>query len=183
MGAERRDVVRQLILMRHAKSSWDDPKLSDHARPLNLRGKRAARAMRGAMLAAGLVPDVVLVSSARRALQTMESLLPWQGRPLVAPMDTLYLASAAQILDVLRDADEAKRCVLVIAHNPGLYDLALRLIGPDFPESEAMRRLGENYPSGALAAFEVIRPWEELDDGAGVLSHFVCPRDLPEMAL
>ncbi len=175
--------MRQLILMRHAKSSWDDPKLSDHARPLNLRGKRAARAMRGALVSAGVAPDVVLVSSARRALQTMESLLPWQGRPLVAPMDTLYLAPAAQILDVLRDADEAKHTLLVIAHNPGLYDLALRLVGPDAPDSEPVRRLSESYPSGAAAIFEVIRPWEDLGDGAGVLTHFFCPRDLPEMAL
>lgn len=175
--------VRQLLLMRHAKSSWDDPKLSDHARPLNVRGKRAARAMRGALLAAGLVPDVVLVSSARRSLQTMEGLLPWEGRPLIAPMDALYLASAAQLMEVLRAADEAKHSLLVIAHNPGLYDLALRLIGPDEPASEAMRRLSESYPSGSLAAFDVIRPWEDLGEGAGRLTHFLCPRDLPEMAL
>ncbi|MBV9811947.1 MAG: histidine phosphatase family protein, partial [Acetobacteraceae bacterium] len=53
--------MRQLLLLRHAKSSWDDPKLSDHARPLNPRGRHAARAMRGVMQTLGLAPDIVLV--------------------------------------------------------------------------------------------------------------------------
>ena len=85
--------MRQLLLMRHAKSSWDDPRLSDHARPLNARGRQAAAAMRQAMHELGLTPDVVLVSSARRTLQTMEALEPWADTPLVEPMDALYLAT------------------------------------------------------------------------------------------
>ena len=64
--------MRQLLLLRHAKSSWDDPALSDHARPLNARGRRAATAMAQAMRELGLAPDIVLVSSARRTLQTLK---------------------------------------------------------------------------------------------------------------
>ncbi len=90
--------MRQLLLLRHAKSSWDDPRLSDHARPLNARGRRAARAMAAAMRDLGLAPDVVLVSSARRTLQTLEALGPLEGPPLIEPMDDLYLAPWQRLL-------------------------------------------------------------------------------------
>jgi phosphohistidine phosphatase len=68
--------MRQLLLLRHAKSSWDDASLSDHSRPLNARGRMAAAAMAEQMRELGLVPDVVLVSSSRRTLQTLEALQP-----------------------------------------------------------------------------------------------------------
>src|ERR1700712_2900532 len=88
--------MRQLLILRHAKSSWDDPQLSDHARPLNARGRKSASAMRDAMRELGLGPDIVLVSSARRTLQPLEAWEPWNGKPWVEPMDQLYLADATQ---------------------------------------------------------------------------------------
>jgi phosphohistidine phosphatase len=75
--------MRQLLLLRHAKSSWDDPGLSDHARPLNARGRRAAAAVAAAMRELGLQPDLVIVSSARRTLQTLEALMPFDDHALV----------------------------------------------------------------------------------------------------
>src|SRR6516225_3794435 len=104
--------MRQLLLLRHAKSSWDNPKLPDHARPLDPRGREAAAAMRRAMRELGLAPDVVLVSSARRTLQTLEALEPWDDTPLIEPMDALYLASGAQLLAVLHGVAETARSVL-----------------------------------------------------------------------
>ena len=121
--------LRQLLLLRHAKSLWDDPKLSDHARPLNARGRASGRAMRQAMRDLGLAPDLVLVSSARRTLQTLETLAPWDQLPLVEPMDALYLASARSMLDVLHEVVDSVRSVLLIGHNPGLHELAMILIG------------------------------------------------------
>jgi phosphohistidine phosphatase len=168
---------RQLLLMRHAKSSWDDPRLSDHARPLNPRGRAAAAAMRGMMHAVGLAPDIVLVSSARRTLQTLEALEPWDDTPLVEPMDALYLADPAQLLQVLHGVAETARSVLLLGHNPGLHDLALMLAGSG---DEAVRhRLGEGFPSGALAEFSVPGSWAALGEGGGRLVRFVTPRDLP----
>jgi phosphohistidine phosphatase len=168
---------RQLLLMRHAKSSWDDPRLSDHARPLNPRGRAAAAAMRGMMQAVGLAPDIVLVSSARRTLQTLEALEPWDDTPLVEPMDALYLADPAQLLQLLHGVAETARSVLVLGHNPGLHDLALLLAGSG---DEAVRhRLGEGFPSGALAEFSVPGSWAALGEGGGRLVRFVTPRDLP----
>lgn len=168
--------MRQLLLMRHAKSSWDDPKLSDHARPLNARGRAAAVAMRGALHELGLAPDVVLVSSSRRTLQTLEALEPWDETPLVEPMDALYLADPAQLLQVLHGVAETVRSVLVLGHNPGLHDLALLLAGTaDGPHRQ---RLSEGFPSGALAEFALPGSWASVAAGSGRLLRFVTPRDL-----
>jgi phosphohistidine phosphatase len=174
--------MRQLLLMRHAKSSWDDPQLADHARPLNLRGKRAAGAMAQAMRGYGLTPDVVLVSSARRTLQTLEALGPWDDMPLIEPMDALYLAAAADLLEVLRHVAPAARSILLLGHNPGLHDLALLLAGADTAADDALvRRLAGGYPSGALAEFAVARPWSELQAGSARLTRFLTPNDLLEV--
>ena len=176
--------MRQLLLMRHAKSSWDDPKMPDHARPLNARGRQAAAAMRRAMHGLGLEPDIVLVSSARRTLQTMEALEPWQDTPLIEPMDGLYLVSAAQMLQVLHRVRETVRSVLMLAHNPGLHDLALLLVGPQAMAqgAPAARTLAEGYPTGALAEFSVAGPWGTLDEGGAQLLRFLRPRDLVGVA-
>jgi phosphohistidine phosphatase len=174
--------VRQLLLMRHAKSSWDDPKLPDHARPLNPRGRAAAIAMRGVMRDLGLEPDLILVSSSRRTLQTLGALEPWDETPLVEPLDTLYLATGSALLAALNTVAETARSVLLIGHNPGLHDLALALAGPLDTANSAMRNLGEGYPTGALAEFTVPGPWHSLAEGTARLVRFVAPRDLPERA-
>ncbi|GAA0572589.1 histidine phosphatase family protein [Craurococcus roseus] len=176
--------MRQLLLLRHAKSSWDDPGLSDHARPLNARGRRAASAMAGAMRDLGLQPDLVLVSSARRTLQTLEALTPFEDNALVEPMDALYLASASQLMDAVRKTPETVRSLLLIGHNPGLHELAVALAG----EAAAVRggkgsaagRLAEAYPTGALAEFTVGVPWRAVAPGSGRLVRFLSPRDLKD---
>jgi phosphohistidine phosphatase len=176
--------MRQLLLLRHAKSSWDDPRLSDHARPLNARGRRSAQAMAAAMRDLGLGPDIVLVSSARRTLQTLEALAPLDGAPLVEPMDDLYLAPWTRLLDVLRQAPETARSVLLIGHNPGLHDLALALVGPGGMAGLGTdgQRLAESYPTAALAEFAIAAPWHGLAAGGGRLLRFLVPADLPEPA-
>ena len=166
--------------MRHAKSSWDDAKLSDHARPLNARGRGAASAMREVMRDLGLEPDLILVSSARRTLQTLAALEPWDEIPIVEAMDGLYLATGAALLATLNSTAETARSVLLIGHNPGLHDLALALAGPLDTGNTAMRALGEGYPTGALAEFTVPGPWGALAEGGARLVRFVAPRDLPE---
>jgi phosphohistidine phosphatase len=172
--------MRQLLLLRHAKSAWDDPALSDHARPLNARGRRAAAAMAGAMRGLGLRPELVLVSSSRRTLQTLEGLGTLDGPPRVEPMDDLYLAPWTRLLDALREVPEAVESVLLIAHNPGLHDLALNLAGPD--GGEGADALAEAYPTASLAEFAVAAPWAALGPDAARLVRFLQPRDLPEMA-
>lgn len=174
--------LRQLLLLRHAKSSWDDAGQSDHSRPLNPRGRADAGAMRQAMLGLALSPDVVLVSSARRTVQTLEALEPWEETPLVEPMDLLYLATAAQLFQVLNGVAETARSVMVIGHNPGLHDLAVQLAGTARDPGDA-RRLAEGYPTGALAEFSVPGSWRSLGPRGARLHRFLCPRDLPQLAV
>lgn len=172
--------MRQLLLLRHAKSSWDDAKLSDRDRPLNPRGRRAATTMRRAMRQLGLEPDLVLVSPARRTLETLEALEPWDETPLIEPAEALYLGSAAQLLTVLHGVPDVVRSVLLIGHNPGLHELAVMLAGaPErAPAAEAARRLAEGFPTGALAEFVIPAPWWGLEAGGGRLLRFLTPREL-----
>lgn len=171
--------MRQLLLLRHAKSAWDDPALADHARPLNGRGKLAARRMAAEMTRLGLLPDVVLVSSARRTRQTLEALQPLDGSPILHVMDQLYLAPWEGLLDVLHQVPDTARSVLVIGHNPGLHDLALNLVAPHAEATPALFRLREGYPTAGLTEFAIAAPWHGLTDGGGRLMHFIAPRDLP----
>jgi phosphohistidine phosphatase len=152
--------MRQLLILRHAKSSWDDAALPDRDRPLNARGRRTAAIMRQAMHDLHLAPDVVLVSTARRTLETLEALEPWDDAPLVDPMDSLYLANAVQLMAALHEVAETVRSVLLIGHNPGLHDLAVGLAGPRAIAAGGVteRRLAASFPTAALAEF-VIAGW------------------------
>jgi phosphohistidine phosphatase len=174
--------VRQLLLMRHAKSSWDDPQLSDHDRPLNARGRAGAAAMRSSMAALGLAPDIVLVSPSRRTLQTLELLEPWDDTPLVEVIEALYLATRTQLLHALHGVAETARSVLILGHNPGLHELALHLVGPREMSlaNEQTRRLQAGYPTGALAEFAIPGAWQALDEGGGRLIRMISPRELTE---
>jgi phosphohistidine phosphatase len=176
--------MRQLLLLRHAKSAWDDPAMPDHARPLNNSGRAAAAAMRRAMLDRGLAPDLVLVSSARRTQETLEALEPWDESPLVETLAPLYLATAPQILAVINGVAETVRSLMVVGHNPGLHDLALTLAGAHAMSSNRhiTGPLSEGFPAGALAEFTVASPWRDLGEGGGRLVRFLSPKDLPEMA-
>ncbi len=173
--------MQQLLLLRHAKSSWDDAAQSDHARPLNARGRQAASAMRAVMRDFRLLPDVVLVSSARRTRQTLEALAPWDETPIIEPMDRLYLAEAERIRDVVRGVSETVRSLLVIGHNPGLHDFAV-MLAEQSDGSQMAQRLSEGFPTGALAEFSVARRWRELGEGDGRLVRFVSPGDPTEAA-
>jgi phosphohistidine phosphatase len=174
--------MRQLLLLRHAKSSWTNTELADPDRPLSDRGRAAAAAMSDAMRGLGLLPDVVLVSSAQRTLETLAALEPWEETPLVERMNDLYLASAPQMLQILRGVAETVRSVLLIGHNPGLHDLALTLVGAASMASPTPdnRRLAESFPTASLAEFSIAGSWKQLGEGSGRLVRFLCPRDLTE---
>jgi phosphohistidine phosphatase len=132
----------------------------------------------------GLSPDIVLVSSARRTLQTLEALQPLDSTPIIEVMDDLYLAPWQRLMETLRGMPETARSVLLIGHNPGLHELGLALMGPAGVTlaSAHARRLTEGYPTGALAEFTIASHWGQLQDGGGRLVRFLAPRDLPEVA-
>jgi len=152
--------------------------MPDRDRPLTSRGRRAATAMRRAMRDLGLSPDLILVSSARRTLETMDALEPWDDTPLVEPMDDLYLANELRLLTTLRDVSETVRSVLLIGHNPGMHELATALTDPRVSSEKLVQNVREGFPTGALAEFLVAGPWSRLHVGSLRLTRFLTPRML-----
>lgn len=162
--------MRQLILIRHAKSDWSFD-LSDHDRPLNPRGRRAAPAIGDWLRAKGALPDEVLSSTAARTRETLDLL----GIPAPARFErALYLAAPETMLDVLKSG--VGDAVLMLGHNPGIAELAAGLVkaSPQHPRFEA-------YPTCAtlVARFD-IDTWQDLRPGTGTVQAFVVPRDLTD---
>jgi phosphohistidine phosphatase len=172
------DQARTLLLLRHAKSSWSEPALSDHDRPLAPRGRRAAGLIAAHLRAAEIRPALVLCSSARRTRDTLEVLRPSLGETTeVRIEERLYGAGVTEILALLRTIDPAVPSAMVIGHNPGLEDLALALAG-DGTEA-ALRQLRSKFPTGALATLDVrSAAWPQLAFGAAFLRSVVLPREL-----
>ena len=166
--------MKTLYLLRHAKSSWDDPALDDFDRPLSGRGQKAAPLVGRYMAERGWQPDLALVSPAVRARDT------WSlaSAELPAPVETrfepaIYMALPGDLLTLLRETD-APGSVILIGHNPGLEDLAARLAGPG-SDPRARARMAEKFPTTALARFDVAA----LEPGAAILTDFIRPKDLP----
>lgn len=167
----------RLLLLRHAKSDWPDG-IDDHERPLAERGRRASPLMAKYMAREGLVPDFVVVSSARRTIETWELLRPafgdhirWREEPRI------YEAPARVILDVVRSAEPKIGTLLIVGHNPGLHDAALQLAGKG-REPDATR-LGQKYPTAGLAVIDFkAKHWSDLADQSGELERFVTPRTI-----
>jgi phosphohistidine phosphatase len=168
-------VTHQLLLLRHAKSSWDDAGLDDHDRPLASRGRRGAKLVAGHMHEAGIAPDLVLCSSARRTRETLELITPALAEETEVLVEgELYAASEDELLERLRDVPESAGSAMLIGHNPGIEQLALWLArsGEERPTME------RKYPTGALATIAFEGAWRELQPGAGHLIAFVKPKDL-----
>jgi phosphohistidine phosphatase len=168
---------RRLYLLRHAKSSWDDPRLPDHDRPLAPRGQRAVRRLREHLVGLSDGPELVLCSSARRTMMTLAGI----ADALPVGVDTriedgLYGAAGGELLTRLRRVADEVRGVMVIGHNPGLEDLAHLLVGSG--ADDARERMGEKFPTGALAILVVDRSWADLAPDAARLETFVVPRDM-----
>lgn len=170
--------MKTVYLLRHAKSSWDQPSLTDFERPLARRGRKAAPSMGAFMARKGLVPDRVLCSAARRARETWELVAP--ALPDTTPVevtDALYHAAPGDLLDSLHELPPGARSVLVLGHNPTLEDLALALVATG--EARALQRLESKYPTGALAVIDFnASRWSEVVEGKGHLRAFIRPKDV-----
>ena len=131
-------MTRRLYLLRHATSSWEDPALADHDRPLAGRGRRAAAALADHMAEHQIVPEFVLCSTALRTRETygrLEAVL--EGAPVLYER-RMYAASADDLLELLRTVPEQISSVLLIGHNPGLEELGLQLARPS-PERDNLQ--------------------------------------------
>lgn len=165
----------RLLLIRHAKSSWDDDSLADRERPLAGRGRKAAERMGAHLQNEGLRPDVVLCSPSRRTRETLE-LLEFSGAE-VTYLDELYGASAGDLLASVREARDDAEVVAVVGHNPGIQDLSIELASHD-AAADAVR-LRQKFPTCAVAIFDVDSGWRDIATGRVRLASFVVPKDVP----
>jgi phosphohistidine phosphatase len=145
--------MKTLLVLRHAKSSWSDPALDDHERPLSKRGRRDGPRMGELVREHGLMPDVVISSDAVRARLTAEAVAEaarYAGQILLDRR--LYLASPADIRSLLRTVPDKAETVMIVGHNPGLEELAALLTGER-----------QDLPTAALA--QIVLPidrWRDL---------------------
>ena len=171
--------MKTILLLRHAKSTWSDTGLSDHDRPLNRRGERAAKAIADHLVQRGPRPDLILCSTATRARQTLAPLIERLGPPAppLALEDGLYLASEDRLLDRLKELADDVTTVLLVGHNDGIWQLAEALAGHG--KAASLAALREKYPTGTLAVLRApADAWRDLSAGSGELLAFVRPRDL-----
>jgi phosphohistidine phosphatase len=161
--------VKTLLLMRHAKSSWDDASLRDFDRPLAGRGRRDAPRMGRALAVLDSAPDYVVSSPAVRARETIEAVIN-EGH-FSAPVEfneSIYDASVPALMQIVRRLPFDRQRVLMVGHNPGFEDLLTRLTG----ERGRM-------PTAALACIEFhVDRWQEIEDGQGKLVWLLTPKQL-----
>jgi phosphohistidine phosphatase len=167
--------MKTLTLLRHAKSGWDDPTLTDFERSLSPRGREAARAMGRKMRALGLAFDRVVASPAARVTETIDGLGETYGPLDPVSEERVYLASLDTLLALVRGTADSCAGLLIVGHNPGMERLALLLSRPGPLRDE----VAVKYPTGALAeiAFPV-EHWRGVAEGLGTLTRFLRPRDV-----
>lgn len=170
--------MRTLLLLRHAKSSWDQPALADVDRPLAARGQRAVPLVATYLKEHGWTPDLVLCSHAERVRQTWQLMTPILGEAIACKtLKTLYLGAPSRLLEAVRRADDGRQTLMMIGHNPGLGRLAVDLSGSG--PGKVLARMGDKFPTAGLAVigFEV-EHWADVAPGVGRLEAFVRPKDL-----
>jgi len=178
MEPELDTAVKTLLLLRHAKSSWDDPALDDRDRPLAPRGRRAAERIGRYIQDNEIRPALVLCSPARRARDTLDIVRPQLGADVeVRTDDAIYTFDADDLLERLQSVPSSIESVMVVGHNPALHDLASLLAGEG--DSAALAQLREKFPTGALAMLDLGgTEWSGLGAGQAYLTGLVLPRQL-----
>lgn len=164
--------MKELLLIRHAKSDWDHPGLSDHDRPLNGRGLNDAPRVAAALKQRGIKPDAIHASTAVRAASTAVLLAEAMEFPKedIVYHPELYLAPPRTILRVIQQLDEAASTVLIFGHNPGMHETVDLLSGDSGADA---------FPTLAVARFEFpVEFWGEIDSGSGLLVELLTPRNL-----
>ena len=163
--------MKTLLVLRHAKSSWDDASLDDHERPLNPRGRRDAPRMGDLLRDSRLIPDVIITSDAVRAHTTAITVAEAAGyRREVVVDPQLYHANPEDIVAVLQSATASARSVMIVGHNPGLEDFVEQVTGES-----------HDLPTAALVQLALpIDAWRKLTlDTRATLVEMWRPKELP----
>ena len=169
--------VRSLYILRHAKSSWDNPGQEDHARPLAPRGRRAVAVLAEHIRTHEIRPELVLCSTSRRTIETLEGVAP-SGEALIER--SLYTASCEELIERLRRLPPATGSAMVVGHNPTLQMVVLKLARSAAPSApiSAIEEIRRKYPTGALAVLNFTCEWAQLGCGAAELADYVRPKAL-----
>jgi phosphohistidine phosphatase len=169
--------MRRLMLLRHAKSDWPEG-TDDHQRPLAKRGRETSPLIGIYMAQKGLMPDLAIVSTARRAKETWKRARPAFKHDIVQRNEPrIYNASAKAILDVINETAPDVKVLLLVGHNPGLQDLALKLIGKG--SQSDLSRLHRKYPTAGLVVIDFdVKRWRDVSDGLGRLEWFETPKSI-----
>ena len=169
--------MKKVILLRHAKSSWDDADLDDHDRPLNKRGRTASPVIGEWLTRKKHVPDLVLCSTATRARDTLKRLkLPKAASRPVEFIPKLYHASPETMLEILRRGDNAVDTVMLVGHQPGMGAMA-RLMSDH--ATARCKRAFEHFPTAAAAVLEIdVSRWKDVGYGMANFIDFAKPREL-----
>lgn len=170
----------EILVLRHAKSRWDEPDTTDHDRTLAPRGIEAAKRMGKLIRERDWLPDRILCSTAARASATLDlAMAKWPARSAPEPEHTsrLYMASPQQLLEAVRSQEAGCRRLMLVGHNPGLGSFVMRLAGAGDP---ALRMaVEEKFPTAALARLCLdVEEWRDAGWGGATLLDFIRPRDL-----
>jgi phosphohistidine phosphatase len=168
----------RLMLLRHAKAERSRPGEKDHERVLAERGRDDAPKLGAYMIRHAFVPDHVVVSTSTRTRETWELVAgAFKHLPPVEFDRRIYEASPQAILNVIKEADSQIGTLLVVGHNPGLQELATQLVAVG--DTDALRRLKEEFPTSALAVISfMVDGWSRVHGHAGRLEHFVTSKQL-----
>ena len=163
--------MKQLYLIRHAKSSWDNPQLSDIKRPLNSRGKHDAPLMGKRLKEMGVQPDFIISSPAKRANKTAKKIAEQLGysKKAISIRDEMYLEGIRSMLSLVQDLDEKYKSVFLVGHNPDLTSFAYLLT----------HHRVDNIPTCGIfcVSFDIIF-WKDIAEGSGKLLFFDYPKNM-----
>ena len=166
--------MRQLVLVRHAKSAWDDPGLADHDRPLARRGVKSLPKMRAHVATLDLPGLLVLCSTAARARATFDGIASEIPADAAVTYErAVYEADAGGLLDLIHGVDDRFESVMLVGHNPALQDLAVSLAVGDTARRD---QLATKLPTGAVVCLSFEAAWSELSARTAILDDLFMPR-------
>jgi phosphohistidine phosphatase len=167
----------QLLLIRHAKAEAPTDVASDHERALTLAGRGAATALGAELRDAGLVPDVLLVSSALRTQQTWKLMSSALETSDVRTTEDLYETHVAGVLEILAALEGEPGIVAVVGHEPTMSATAAYLAGSD-SDTPSLQRIAQGLPTGTAAVLEFEGAWADLAQRSAVLTGIYATRAL-----
>ena len=172
--------MKTLTILRHAKSGWDVQVERDFDRPINARGKRGAELIGQYVKRQAMPVDRIIASPAVRVTETLDLFQPAANLDTIEPHwdRRIYLASAATLIDVIRDTGKDAVNLLIAGHNPGLEDLAL-MLAPEEGGGALREEVEKKLPTSALVRLELdIADWHDLDVNMARIADLIRPRDL-----